>query len=95
MEKQHPTFNWEKVEGDIFSCIKKAFAAAAVQYKMSAPNARSIYGVDIMLTDTFQPQILEVTYCPELKLVARQQPSFINDAFACLFLDKTEGLRRI
>jgi len=93
--QKHSGVVWEDVDRRVHEMLKRAFSAAAVQYRMTDPQARAIYGVDVMLTSELQPQLLEVTYCPDLRVVTKVQPSFVNDAFGCLFLDQTEGVIRI
>jgi len=94
-EKEHPGVSWETIDQAVYDMIRKTFAAAAVQYKMGDPQARSIYGVDVMLTAGMQPQLLEVTYCPDLRVIGKVQPTFINNAFSCMFYNETVGLVKI
>lgn len=92
---QHGSVDWNKIEDSIHYLIKSTFIAAVSQHTMHAPKARAIYGLDIMLDANFQPHLLEVTYCPDLRSLVKMQNSFVDDAFGCLFCNLTEGVIRI
>ena len=42
-----------------------------------------------------KPLLLEVTYCPDLRRVLREEPQFLNDVFRCLVLDEEIEERRV
>ena len=56
---------------------------------------RSLYGIDVMITDEFEPKILEVTFSPDCKRACRFNPEFFNDVFDCLFLDGKKNVQKL
>uniref|UniRef100_A0A2N9H5T5 Tubulin--tyrosine ligase-like protein 12 SET-like domain-containing protein n=1 Tax=Fagus sylvatica TaxID=28930 RepID=A0A2N9H5T5_FAGSY len=80
-------------QGNVFE------GAAVVHPEMHSPRSRAIYGVDVMLDSSFQPKLLEVTYCPDCTRACKYDivgeggvikgRDFFNDVFGCLFLNET------
>lgn len=99
-EKEHQV-KWLEIHENIRNMIRRVFeSASAVHPEMQNTFSRAIYGVDVMLDNSFKPKILEVTYCPDCTracqydtraLVGSQGPikgsDFFNTVFGCLFLD--------
>jgi hypothetical protein len=52
------------------------------------PRARSIFGLDVMITEDFHPMLLEITYSPDCHRACVQYPTFFSDVFDTLFLGK-------
>jgi tubulin--tyrosine ligase-like protein 12 len=82
--------------------IRAVFEAAALAHpEMQSPKSRAMYGVDVMLDSSFEPKILEVTYCPDCMRACKYDMEtidgkgivkggdFFNNVFGCLFLDET------
>ncbi|KAJ7296034.1 hypothetical protein O6H91_Y148000, partial [Diphasiastrum complanatum] len=64
-EKEHRV-SWLEIHSRVRVMLRSIFEAAPALYpKMHCPKARAIYGVDVMLDNSFQPKLLEVTYCPD------------------------------
>ncbi|OMO67166.1 Tubulin-tyrosine ligase [Corchorus capsularis] len=59
-EKEHQV-KWLDIHQRVKSMIRSVFeSAAAVHPEMHDPKSRAMYGVDVMLDDSFQPKLLEV-----------------------------------
>ncbi|KAH9804629.1 tubulin--tyrosine ligase-like protein 12 [Citrus sinensis] len=57
---------WLEIHQRVKNTIRSVFEAAAVAHpEMHSSKSRAMYGVDIMLDSSFQPKLLEVTYCPD------------------------------
>ena len=63
------------------------------------PQSRAMYAVDLMLDwrtsengeKTIEPMICEVNFMPDCTRACKYHPSFFNDVFNTLFLDKSEN----
>ncbi|KAI4377813.1 hypothetical protein MLD38_015387 [Melastoma candidum] len=93
---------WMDIHERVRQMIRSVFeAAAATHPQMHNPMSWAIYGVDVMLDSSFQPKLLEVTYCPDCTRACKYDVEsifgggelkgreFFNDVFGCLFLDET------
>ncbi|KAM3693701.1 hypothetical protein ACJW31_07G003500 [Castanea mollissima] len=99
-EQEHQV-KWSEIHLRVRTMIRSVFeAAAAVHPDMHSPKSRAIYGVDVMLDTSFQPKLLEVTYCPDCTRACKYDTEalvggeikgrdFFNDVFGCLFLNET------
>jgi tubulin--tyrosine ligase-like protein 12 len=58
-------------------------------------RSRAMYGVDVMITDDFQPKILEVTFSPDSGRACKFNPNFFNEVFGCLFMNDVKNMIRI
>jgi tubulin--tyrosine ligase-like protein 12 len=56
---------------------------------------RSVYGVDVMVNEDFEPKILEVTFSPDCKRACKFNPDFFNEVFDCLFLNGSKNVIRV
>ncbi|KAL8161375.1 hypothetical protein V2J09_012864 [Rumex salicifolius] len=97
---------WLDIHQRIRSMIRSVFeAAVGVHPEMQSPKSRAIYGVDVMLDSSFNPKLLEVTYCPDCTRACTYDMTsflggggeikgrdFFNDVFGCLFLDETKNV---
>ncbi|KAH9652702.1 tubulin--tyrosine ligase-like protein 12 [Citrus sinensis] len=64
-EAEHQV-KWLEIHQRVKNTIRSVFKAAAVAHpEMHSSKSRAMYGVDIMLDSSFQPKLLEVTYCPD------------------------------
>ncbi|KAJ7540971.1 hypothetical protein O6H91_10G039400 [Diphasiastrum complanatum] len=58
-EKEHRV-SWLEIHSRVRVMLRSIFEAAPALYpKMHCPKARAIYGVDVMLDNSFQPKLLE------------------------------------
>ncbi|KAJ8656628.1 hypothetical protein O0I10_007705 [Lichtheimia ornata] len=88
IEKQH-NIQWSPIQEDIHNAIKDVISAAMSKNQpiglreKSAPSygAFSMYGVDVMLTDTYKPVILEVNFSPDCTRACQYDPEFVNNVF--------------
>lgn len=98
-EQEHQV-KWSEINLRVRKMIRSVFEGAAVVHpEMHSPRSRAIYGVDVMLDSSFQPKLLEVTYCPDCTRACKYDivgeggvikgRDFFNDVFGCLFLNET------
>jgi tubulin--tyrosine ligase-like protein 12 len=92
-----------EVRQRIHEAIKKIFIAFQVKHGKdleALPNeafkrSRGLYGVDVMITDTYEPKILEVTFSPDCGRACKFNPNFFNEVFGCLFFNDIKNMIRI
>ena len=92
-----------EVRQRIHQAIKTIFVAFQVKHGKdleALPNeayrrSRAMYGVDVMITDDFQPKILEVTFSPDCGRACKFNPNFFNEVFGCLFMNDVKNMIRI
>ncbi|KAF1764778.1 hypothetical protein GCK72_004728 [Caenorhabditis remanei] len=97
IEKTYPKIQWDNVQKDINSTIRKAIEAAAKEEapRGVAPNvqSRAMYGVDIMLQhspendDVIKSTLLEINFMPDTTRACQYYPDFADTVFDTLFLD--------
>ncbi len=78
--------------------IKQVFEAATMvkppKGLFNNPQSRAMYAIDLMLdwrNDDMEPMICEINYLPDCARACRYHPSFFNDIFNTLFLNKPEN----
>ncbi|KAJ1439927.1 Tubulin-tyrosine ligase/Tubulin polyglutamylase [Sesbania bispinosa] len=100
-EEEHQV-KWLDIHTRVRNMIRSVFEAAAVAHpEMHSPTSRAMYGVDVMLDSSFQPKLLEVTYCPDCTRACKYDMDivvgeggvakgcdFFNNVFRCLFLNE-------
>ncbi|XVE53987.1 hypothetical protein DITRI_Ditri03aG0046700 [Diplodiscus trichospermus] len=100
-EEEHQV-KWLDIHQRVKSMIRSVFeSAAAVHPEMHDLKSRAMYGVDVMLDGSFQPKLLEVTYCPDCMRACKYDTKaifgggevvrgrdFFNFVFGCLFLNE-------
>ncbi|KAJ4824823.1 hypothetical protein Tsubulata_048434 [Turnera subulata] len=105
-EQEHRV-KWLDIHQRIRNMIRSVFEAAAhVHPEMHSPTSRAMYGVDVMLDSSFQPKLLEITYCPDCTRACKYDTEavvgggevvkgsdFFNYVFGCLFLDETTHVK--
>ncbi|XP_015889057.3 uncharacterized protein LOC107423918 [Ziziphus jujuba] len=101
-EQEHQV-KWSDIHSRVKCMIRSVFEAAVIVHpEMHSPTSRAIYGVDVMLDSSFQPKLLEVTYCPDCTRACKYDSEsifgerrvikgrdFFNHVFGCLFLNET------
>ncbi|XP_058080681.1 uncharacterized protein LOC131228849 [Magnolia sinica] len=100
-EKEHQV-KWLDIHQRVRNMIRAVFeSAATVHPEMHSSFSRAMYGVDVMLDSTFQPKLLEVTYCPDCTRACKYDTralgsgdairgkDFFNLVFGCLFLNES------
>ncbi|KGN66300.1 tubulin--tyrosine ligase-like protein 12 [Cucumis sativus] len=100
-EQEH-NVKWLDIHSRVRSMIRSVFESAAVVHpEMHSPFSRAMYGLDVMLDSSFQPKLLEVTYCPDCTRACKYDvenvfggeiikgEGFYNYIFGCLFLNET------
>ncbi|XP_020235526.1 tubulin--tyrosine ligase-like protein 12 [Cajanus cajan] len=98
-EEQHRV-KWLDIHTRVKHMIRLV-AAAVAHPEMHSPSSRAMYGLDVILDSSFQPKLLEVTYCPDctrgckydLDIVVGEggiakRCDFFNNVFRCLFLNE-------
>ncbi|XP_072256407.1 tubulin--tyrosine ligase-like protein 12 [Pyxicephalus adspersus] len=102
-EKQYPDYPWKSIQDELFKSFGELFQAACSKPAplgiCDYPSSRAIYAIDLMLkweTDqkgkrVMQPQILEVNFNPDCARACKYHPTFFNDIFSTLFLDKPQN----
>ncbi|OVA10335.1 Tubulin-tyrosine ligase/Tubulin polyglutamylase [Macleaya cordata] len=64
-EEEHKV-KWLDIHQRIRKMIRAVFESAAMVHpEMHSSTSRAMYGIDVMLDSSFQPKLLEVTYCPD------------------------------
>lgn len=58
-------------------------------------RCRAMYGVDVMITDEYEPKILEVTFQPDCGRACKFNPAFFNEVFGCLYFNDEKNMIRI
>ncbi|KAF5202480.1 Tubulin--tyrosine ligase-like protein [Thalictrum thalictroides] len=107
-EKEHEV-QWLDIHQRIQKMILTVFeSAATIHPQMHSATSRAMYGVDVMLDCSFQPKLLEVTYCPDCGRACKYDTKavvgsgetvkgqdFFNDVFGCLFLGETTHVTQL
>ncbi|XP_050918374.1 uncharacterized protein LOC127135779 [Lathyrus oleraceus] len=107
-EEEHQV-KWLDIHARVRNMIRSVFEAAAVAHpEMHNPTSRAIYGVDVMLDSSFQPKLLEVTYCPDCTRACKYDMDivvgeggvakgvdFFNNVFKCLFLNEISQVSQL
>lgn len=91
-----------EVRERIHEAIKKVFIAFQVKHGKdfealgdASFRARALYGVDVMITEDYEPKILEVTFSPDCGRACKFNPSFFNEVFGCLFFNDVKNMIRL
>ncbi|CBI27809.3 uncharacterized protein LOC100266448 isoform X2 [Vitis vinifera] len=107
-EQEHQV-KWLNIHERIKTMIRSVFESAAVVHpEMHSPMSRAMYGLDVMLDCSFQPKLLEVTYCPDCTRACKydteaifrggeplRAQDFFNHVFGCLFLNETAYVTKL
>lgn len=107
-EEEHHV-KWSDIHQRVKNMIRSVFESAAVVHpEMHNPKSRAMYGVDVMLDSSFQPKLLEVTYCPDCTRACKYDTEaicgngevlkgrdFFNYVFGCLFLNETTNVTQL
>ena len=101
-EEYKGIITFDVIKERIHDAIKKVFIAFQVKHGKDlealgdAPKrCRSLYGVDVMITDTFEPKILEVTFSPDCNRACVFNPEFFNEIFGCLFFNEAKNITKL
>ena len=54
-----------------------------------------MYGVDLMLTEDYEPKILEFTFSPDCKRACISSPTFFDDIFQYLFRGEIRNMEKL
>lgn len=104
-EKEHKV-NWQDIHQKVRQMLRSVFEGAFYLHpEMHSSKSRAIYGVDVLLTDAFEPRLLEVTYCPDCTRALKydvinvlgngnmiKASEFFDDVFGCLFLNSQKNV---
>jgi tubulin--tyrosine ligase-like protein 12 len=92
------------IRDSIHEAIKKIFIAFEVKHGKDLENfeggepsrrCRAMYGVDVMITDDYQPKILEVTFSPDCGRACKFNPQFFNEVFGCLYFNDVKNMIKL
>jgi hypothetical protein len=79
---------WPDIQTALIAALRELFTTAGRGFIGSAPDSRALYGVDVMFTQSWQPQILEVNFSGDLATLVQRlpggSPGFVGDTFAYL-----------
>jgi hypothetical protein len=86
---------WPDIQATLIAALRELFSTAGRCFIGSAPDSRALYGVDVMFTESWQPQILEVNFSGDLATLVQRLPGgsrgFVGDTIAYLcFGDMSE-----
>ncbi|BGP12675.1 hypothetical protein JCM10213_008812 [Rhodosporidiobolus nylandii] len=75
----------EKIEEAVRETVAEVFKAAvgAGSSFQALPNAFEIFGVDFLVSDTFQVSLLEINACPDFGQTGAALQSIIDHLFSC------------
>ena len=77
---------WEPIYNSLKQSVKLIFLAAAKDCpQMTDPYSRAVYGLDVMISEDQQPQVLEINFSPDCERACKFWPDFFNDVFSTLF----------
>ncbi|KAH7297146.1 hypothetical protein KP509_26G055800 [Ceratopteris richardii] len=107
-EKEH-SVDWRNIHEKVRHMLRAVFEGAfELHPEMHSSRARAIYGVDVLLTDTYEPRLLEITYCPDCTRACKydvinvlgngnmiKATEFFDDVFGCLFLNSERNVSRL
>lgn len=88
--KDYSPVEWSSVYDKIKELLRQTFTAVQARYpNMHDNSSREYYGVDIMVDEnTMEPKLLEFTFSPDCNRACKFFPSFYNDLFEVLFLER-------
>ncbi|KAL6575373.1 hypothetical protein OROMI_012658 [Orobanche minor] len=100
-EQEHHV-QWLDIHLRVKRMIRSVFESAAMVHpEMHSGTSRAMYGIDVMLDCSYQPILLEVTYCPDCTRACKYDTEavmgggcivkgtdFYNLVFGCLFLNE-------
>jgi len=84
---ENPNFNWDLMIERIYKSFLDLFLCGA-QKMVQSPLTKSIYGIDLMITNDYQPVILECNFQPDCKRACNLCPTFVDDIFEVLFINQ-------
>jgi tubulin--tyrosine ligase-like protein 12 len=87
-EGMHPDCpgGWPTVTARVHDMLRDVFAAVAINRpEMHSPMSRAEYGIDVMLTDDYQPRLLEFSFCPDTERATKFTPTYYDDCLGALF----------
>jgi len=84
---ENPSMQWIRVLQNIYKSIGLMMQCGC-QNMVQSPYTKGIFGVDVMLTNDYQPIILECNFQPDCKRACNLCPTFVDDVFEVLFTDQ-------
>ena len=81
---------WAGVYEKVREMLRQTFVAVKRKYpEMHDSRSRAYYGVDVMVEEgSMEPKLLEFTFSPDCERACKYYPSFYNDLFEVLFLER-------
>lgn len=88
--------SYDCIYNKICDAIKDIFNLAAMKCpQMISPYAKAIYAIDVMIDEYLEPKILEFNFSPDCTRACKYTPSFFNDIFSTLYLNKAINCTKI
>ena len=83
-EIENPNVKWDDVLHNCYKVIRDMFICGC-QKMVPTPYTKAMYGIDLMITNDYQPIILECNFQPDCKRACNLCPTFVDDVFEVLF----------
>lgn len=84
---ENPSISWDEVLNRCYKAMRDMFMCGAQKMTIS-PYTKAMYGIDLMITNDYQPVILECNFQPDCHRACNLCPTFVDDVFEVLFTDQ-------
>ncbi|OHT13046.1 Tubulin-tyrosine ligase family protein [Tritrichomonas foetus] len=86
-EIENPNMKWDTMQQRLYNAIRDMFICGC-QKMIPNPYTKAMYGIDCMITNDYQPVILECNFQPDCKRACNLCPTFVDDVFEVLYTDQ-------
>jgi tubulin--tyrosine ligase-like protein 12 len=94
-EQQYPVMKWFTMQQKINEMIRQLMEAAVREPPPvglgRTTNSGAIYGLDLMIGENFQPQLLECNFAPDCTRACKYDAQFYNVIFSVLFTNNWQA----
>lgn len=84
---ENPNITWEEVLNRCYIAMRDMFMCGC-QKLVASPYSKAMYGIDLMITNDYQPVILECNFQPDCHRACNLCPTFVDDVFEVLYTDQ-------